>query len=393
MSDSVHSPAFAPVPPSLRRESRRLTLLGVAGLILSALLLGLIWHWPAALQWLLQSLLIWGFVCWQTRRRLPLNRPDQASPLDDDLGPANRLTLLRAWLIAATGGFLMQPWPAGPLLAWLPGMVYIAAALLDRVDGFVARRSGRFSLLGGELDTVSDALGLAVASLLAVGYGQTHWSYLLLGLAYYAYQGGIYWRRRRGLKVYELPPSRHRRAWAGFQMGYLVVALWPLFYPPLTWIGGFAFMLPALIGFLIDWLVVSGRIDRRKQNVERRFHRMAEFSLTVLQPALRIALVVGVTVLLWRDGLPPDMGSNIAGAGLIASAGFLLTCTMLLLGIAGRYFSLLLLGVLAWYSLSHPLEPLLALLICGVIWLLLFGTGRFSLWLEDERWLNSYDGA
>jgi len=25
--------------------------------------------------------------------------------------------------------------------------------------------------------------------------------------------------------------------------------------------------------------------------------------------------------------------------------------------------------------------------------LMLLGTGRFSLWTEDDRWLNGYDGA
>jgi hypothetical protein len=28
-----------------------------------------------------------------------------------------------------------------------------------------------------------------------------------------------------------------------------------------------------------------------------------------------------------------------------------------------------------------------------VIWLLLLGTGRFSLWQEDDHWLNGYDGS
>lgn len=377
----------------LRGEFLRLAWWGMAGLAGGTLLLGTAWHWPGALQWLLQAAPLWAFICWQTHRRLPLNRPEPGAPLYADLGWANRLTLLRAWLIAVVGGFLLQPWPDGPLLSWLPGMAYFIAALLDRVDGYVARRTRHGSLLGNELDMVSDALGLAVASLLAFGYGQVHWSYLLLGIAYYAFQGGVLWRRRRGLPLYPLPPARHRRAWAGFQMGFLVVALWPLVYPPVTQVAGFAFMLPALLGFLVDWLVVSGRIDRQAATTDRCFRWFSDFSETVLQPALRVGVVVTLWLTLWRSGLPPDMGNPLPAADLIASAGFALTSVMLLLGIAGRYFSLLLISLLGWYYMSHPMQSLDILLFCGVVWLLLLGTGRFSLWLEDDHWLNRYDGA
>ena len=214
---------------SLKREFTRIGWWGVVGLAGGSILLGLSWRWQGALQWLAMAGLICAFICYQTKRRLPLNRPNPEAPLYRELGWANRLTLLRAWLIAAVAGFLFQPWPEGPALAWMPGMLYFFAAMLDRVDGYVARRAGQSSLLGNELDTVSDALGLAVASLLAFGYGQVHWSYLLLGIAYYLFHAGILWRNLRGLLVYPLPPALHRRAWAGFQMGFLVVALWPLF--------------------------------------------------------------------------------------------------------------------------------------------------------------------
>jgi len=393
MSESLDTDALPPVAAAVQREFRRLAGLGMAALIAGLLLLGAGWHRAGAWQWLAQAVLLWAFLCWQTQKRLHLNRPEPDASPYTDLGLANRLTLLRAWLIATVGGFLFQPWPDGPLMAWVPGLLYFVAALLDRVDGYVARRTRHGSLLGNELDMLSDALGLAVASLLAVGWGQVHVSYLLLGIAYYLFQGGLFWRRRRGLPVYPLPPARHRRAWAGFQMGFLVVALWPLFFPPITRVAGFAFMLPATVGFLIDWLIVSGRIDRRAPAVARRFYRLTEFSLNVLQPALRVGVVAGLALQLWRGGLPPDMGSSPDWADWVAAGGFALVSLMLLLGIAGRYFSLLLIGLLGWYQLSHPMQPLDMLLFCGVVWLLLLGTGRFSLWLEDDRWLNRYDGA
>lgn len=378
---------------SLKREFTRLAWLGVAGLAAGSILLGLSWYWQAALQWFLQAGLAWAFFCYQTRRRLPLNRPSLGAPVYNELGWANRLTLLRAWLIAAVAGFLMQPWPDGPALAWLPGVLYLFAAVLDRVDGYVARRTGQTSLLGNELDTVSDALGLAVASLLAFGYGQVHWSYLLFGIAYYLFSVGLLWRHTRGLPVYPLPPALHRRAWAGFQMGFLAVALWPIFHPPLTTLAGFAFMLPAVLGFLIDWLIVSGRIHRQADAVDRRFHQLTYFSQTVLQPVLRVVVVVLLAMTLLQSGLPILPGNTPTWMSNLMSGGFILASLMLILGIAGRYFSLILVSLLGWYYSNNPLLPMDYILFCSVVWLLLLGTGRFSLWQEDDKWLNRYDGA
>ena len=184
MSDSLIAEEQQAIEASLRRECSRLGWWGVAALAGGCLLLGRVWAWDSALQWLPQAGLVWAFIYYQARQRLSLNRSDPRAPLYAALGGANRLTLLRAWLIAAVAGFLFQPWPEGPALSWLPGMLYLFAAVLDRVDGYVARRSGQSSQLGNDLDTISDALGLAVASLLAFGYGQVHWSYLLFGAAY-----------------------------------------------------------------------------------------------------------------------------------------------------------------------------------------------------------------
>ena len=46
-----------------------------------------------------------------------------------------------------------------------------------------------------------------------------------------------------------------------------------------------------------------------------------------------------------------------------------------------------------WYYISNPLLPVDYVLFCSVVWVLLLGTGRFSLWQEDDHWLNRYDGA
>ena len=391
MSATFKAPTPASVSEALTHEFYRLIWWGAVLLATMSILLGVIWHWQAALQWLLQAGPFWAFICYQAGRRLPLNRSDLEAPLYKELGLANRLTLLRALLIASVAGFLFQSWPEGSVLAWLPGMLYFCAAILDRVDGYVARRTKHGSILGSELDTVSDALGLAVASLLAFNYGQVHWTYLLLGIAYYFFHGGILWRKRHGQPVHPLPPSIHRRAWAGFQMGFLVVALWPVFYPPITIIAGFAFMLPALIGFFLDWLIVSGRVNREAEAANNLLQRLTVFSQAVLQPTLRVVVVVTLIMSLLQSGLPPLRA--VPWMNNVMIGGFILTSSMVLLGVAGRYFSLLLIGLLGWYYITNPLLAVDYVLFCSLVWLLLLGTGRFSLWQEDDYWINRYDGT
>jgi CDP-diacylglycerol--glycerol-3-phosphate 3-phosphatidyltransferase len=394
MSDSISPEGEQPILSLLKRELALLTGIGVGAQLAFCMLLSAIWQESAAVQWLLQSAIIWLFICYETWRRLSLNRSEDSTPLYNNLGWGNRLTLLRSWLIGATAGFLLQPWPEGAWLSWLPGMIYFAGAVLDRVDGFVARRSGQMSRLGNELDTVSDALGLAVAAFLAVSYGQVHWSYLSMGLAYYVFQAGLYWRRFNNLPIYPLPPAMHRRAWAGFQMGYLVVALWPLFYPPITLVAGFAFMLPALSGFIIDWLIVSGRIERQADDTNQQFSSLTLFSQNVLQPCpaachRRFTGRVSDSGRLStgchrrRDLAQPDPARQL-WPGLRP---------MVLIGVAGRYFCLLLVGTLGWYYIDNPMLPVDYALLCCVVWSMLLGTGRFSLWQEDDHWLNRYDGA
>ena len=124
----------------LKHELQVIAGLG-CGILLSGFgLLGFAEGWRVAGQWLLQAGLIWGFVWQYAWRRLVLNRADAGSPLYTGLGWGNRLTLLRGGLIALTGGFLFLN-----LNVLLPAILYILAAMLDRLDGYVARRSKQVS--------------------------------------------------------------------------------------------------------------------------------------------------------------------------------------------------------------------------------------------------------
>ena len=176
-------------------------------------------------------------------------------------------------------------------------------------------------------------------------------------------------------------------------MGYLVVALWPLFYPPVTRIAGFAFMLPTLTGFVIDWLVVSGRLERDSEVTRLRFDLLTLFSHAVLQPGLRLAIITLLAFTLWRVGFPPVVIGGAVWPSIILLGNFALAGTMVLLGIAGRYFCLLLIGLLGWYYISNPMVGVDTVLLCCVVWSMLLGSGKFCLWQEDSHWINRYDGA
>jgi CDP-diacylglycerol--glycerol-3-phosphate 3-phosphatidyltransferase len=159
-------------------------------------------------------------------------------------------------------GFLFQPWPESNYLpgpySWVPGLTYLAAAALDFIDGKVARACRHETRLGAFLDINLDALGLLVAPLVAVGYGQLPPVYLCVGLAYYFYVGGIWLRKKFSKPVTEPGPWRGARIIAGVQMGFVGVALLPLFKPPITTLTAYVLMVPLIAGFIRDWTIVCG---------------------------------------------------------------------------------------------------------------------------------------
>lgn len=373
---------------SLQTELTRLVLLGVAGLLLCAWLLTTLTSLANALLYSFFSSSLWLLIWQQSHTRLHLNRAEQTSALYPTLGWANRMTIGRGWLIAATGGFLIIPGVllAHPIVGWAAALMYTMAAIFDRVDGFVARRSGQTSLLGARLDTVFDALGLLLAPLLALQLGKIHVSYLLVSVAYYLFVLGVKSRENNHKPVFALPPSPLRRTLAGFQMFYVAGALWPVFNADVTVVAGFGFMVPLLIGFGVDWLVVSGRLQP-KQGLDTCLRRLSQITRQWLLPILRLALVLVFWVLLNYLDLTASWQTTTV-TGLFALGGL-----MMILGLAGRAGAVLVLILLA-SAVALPVNswPFAASLF-GTITLLLFGCGSVSLWQADDDWVNRQDGA
>ena len=135
------------------------------------------------------------------------------------------------------------------------------AAIGDALDGLLARRTKHVTTLGVRLDLEVDALSVLIGSLLAVLYERLHIWYLAIGFARYLFVLGLWWRTSRGETVNSLPSSQYRRIIAGFQMGFITVALCPLVAPVVVKLASVVFAIPTLCGFARDWLVVSARLD------------------------------------------------------------------------------------------------------------------------------------
>jgi phosphatidylglycerophosphate synthase len=144
------------------------------------------------------------------------------------MGPANLITGGRALLvagIAATGMF-----PPTPRLAAVVVTVGTVAALLDLVDGWVARRTGTAGPFGARFDLETDAALVLVLSWLVWRSGVTGPWVLASGFMRYAFVAMALawpWLGR------PLPPSRRRQTACVVQIVALLVALAPVTPAPL----------------------------------------------------------------------------------------------------------------------------------------------------------------
>ncbi|GAA0584546.1 CDP-diacylglycerol--glycerol-3-phosphate 3-phosphatidyltransferase [Caenispirillum bisanense] len=88
----------------------------------------------------------------------------------------NILTLSRILAIPAVVALFYIP---GPVSQWIACALFVAAAVTDWFDGWLARRWNQVSSLGRFLDPIADKLLVAAVLLMLVGFdGLSTWSYL-----------------------------------------------------------------------------------------------------------------------------------------------------------------------------------------------------------------------
>lgn len=366
--------------PGLRRRWWALAATSLALLLAGGSGLGRIWPPPAVLGW--AGLTAAVLLCELTllRHNLARNhRPDAAAPgLLAGLGPGNLITLGRGLAIAAFAGFLAAPLPLDERLAWAPALLYALGVLPDFLDGALARATNRVTVLGGILDMEYDSLAMLAVSLLAVRLGKVPAWYVILGLARYLFVIGLWWRNRRGRPIYDLTPSNTRRLAAGFQMGFFCVALWPVLGPPATTIAGVLFVAPILVGFVRDWLIVSGALRPTAPGYQRA-QRLAQAAAAWLPPLLRG--VGGATALLillptfWPVG--GGVTGLLAGVTMIGAAG-------VLLGAGARLGAIGVLLATCAALARQGFHPAHGILLASMIPLLYTGAGRAALWRGDD---------
>ena len=338
---------------------------------------------PATGLTLLPGLAVAAHLQHQLYRHLGSNhRRGEEDQLLPTLGAANWVTLLRASAIVTLSGFLpmaVQQRVLGTPEAtpWAPGLIYFGIALTDLLDGFVARALRRETELGKRLDTETDAAGLLVASLLAVSLGKLPAIYLLVGLAYYPFIFGLWLRQKQELPLVALQPRPYARIIAGFQMGLVGMALLPVITPPFTFVAALIFMVPLLIGFGRDWLVVSCRMkaDRSQQTA---MDHWAKFLFGKTLPLVLRPIILASGIL------------TLTGFGLFhthPSWSLALSCCCLLagLGLMGRSAALCLAMLLSSQQSPFGVTITVMLLYSAAATLMLTGTGSLSLWSPEER--------
>jgi phosphatidylglycerophosphate synthase len=100
-------------------------------------------------------------------------------------GTANTLTTLRVALVAGVAGFLGESPSAR--IAWLAVGGVAVVALLDGVDGWLARRSGQISAFGARFDMETDAALILILSVLVWLHGKAGTWVVACGLMRYGF--------------------------------------------------------------------------------------------------------------------------------------------------------------------------------------------------------------
>ncbi len=342
--------------------------------VLGYLVLRQAWTPESAIRWLILASAILIYQAVVLGSNLDKNHRPAETSLLPGLGIGNHLTLLRGILIAALIGFLFSPRPSGWLI-WIPGILYTLADATDFFDGYLARVTNHATRLGEILDMSFDGLGVLAASLLAVQYGQVPFWYLAVALARYVFLAGRLVREKTGRVNYDLPPSISRRLFAGLQMGFIGVILWPVFSPPGTYFAASLFALPFLIGFGRDWLYVSGIL--KPGNLRSRKNPLNKWG----PPTLRL-VAAGLAGYIFTRRLDPATPGELPILIMILE---LVVAALILFGVMGRITAVAGLILIGLSQQFVPLNPPQFILAAVYTVLLFAGTGALSIWSPEDR--------
>jgi len=167
----------------------------------------------------------------------------------ESFGAANQLTTARAVLVALVTSLIGEP--RLPPVAGTAATVGLGAAMLDGVDGWLARRTGMSSSFGARFDVEMDALLIQALAILAWLYGKAGLWVLMSGLMRYGFvaAGWLWpWMRR------PLAPTSRGRIVCAVQTAALVLTVAPAVEPPLSTAIAASGLLVLSYSFLVDTL-------------------------------------------------------------------------------------------------------------------------------------------
>lgn len=177
-------------------------------------------------------------------------------------GAANQMTLGRAALVALLGGLVGEA-PSGAL-AVAATLLASVAALLDSLDGWLARRTRMASDFGARFDMETDALLILVLALLAWQFGKAGIWVLASGLLRYLFvAAGLALRWMRA----DLPPSRRRKVVAVIQVVALIITVAPLTPPGVSAAVAATGLAALVLSFSLDvrWLYRRATAEEQRQ--------------------------------------------------------------------------------------------------------------------------------
>lgn len=327
-----------------------------------------------------------AYVLWVFWRALPEHRRRSDGRLLAALGLGNAATVARGALAAWTFGLLGTDLSSADL-GWTPSLLCLGIAILDHVDGRLARRGGELTGLGEKLDLEYDALGNLAAYSLAVHLGRLPAVFLGLGFLRYLFALGLWLWRRKGGTPRPLTPSVGRKVIASLQWGFLVGVLWPIVSPPATTIAAGLMAAGLVASFGRDWLVVSGRVDPDSDGYRRNMDAARRVFLGLIPALLRLALAASLAAaigslagILRGDGAVSGPTRTMLSALVIVAA---LAVPALVLGAAARTaaVAVLVADVLAIRALGFELLQGLILAGCAIV--ILLGSGVGSVWTPE----------
>ena len=381
--------------PILSRLRRQWAFLWAAAVgVVAAAVWGLriLWGLEPALQWGLQAAAVLAYVLIRMGTALEMNHHPQDYRLRPYIGAANGLTLSRSVLIAALAGSLFRPWPLSSRAdcqVWLPGCLYLSAAILDFADGYLARRTATETRLGEFLDAEIDAAGLMVASLLLVWSGRVPLAYLLVGMGYYALKGAIWLRGRLGQPLHKVSPRPMARLVAGVEMGFAGVALLPIFEAQAIHFAAWVMIAALGEGFMRDWFIVCGWASADGRPVRlwmMHLERIAAYALP---------LVLNAAILTAAGRLLAVISNSLGASSLFPlHAAILMICAVCsILGVAARTAAMVLSLISAnLMSAGCGGTDAAGLLVCALM-LMITGAGPWRLWQPEDRFLLHKQGS